>query len=283
MHCPRSEKSMMGYRYTGRLACPMRWGTFFVALGCSAQAQTEQLQPVTIQEAVAEAVEKNLNVLAEKYNVPIAEARIITARLRPNPVLSVGGDHLDLLGTGYNRENGAGPSEYSIRTDFVFERGAKRRRRIDVAQAVASTAQLQFLNTVRSVVLDVQSAFVELLQAKADLALAEETLETFRQTVQVNTSRVRNGDLAEVEPIRTQVADLQFENTVAQARLKVTIGRSKLQVLLGRRKADRHPDATGELRRDELAVTVEPCANAHSDLARITLPCSATWRALKQN
>ena len=81
--------------------------------------------------------------------------------------------------------------------------------------------------------------------------------EAFRQTVQVNTSRVRSGDLAEVELIRTQVAELQFENTVAQARLKVDIGRSKLQVLLGRRKVDKLPDATGELRRDEVAVTVD--------------------------
>lgn len=235
----------------------VRWGLFFSVLGCSAQAPIAQLQPVTIQQAVSEAVEKNLNVLAEKYSIPIAEARIVTARLRPNPVVSIGGDHLDLLGTGYNAENGAGPAEFSIRTDFVFERGVKRRRRIDVAQAAVSTAQLQFLNTVRSVVLDVESAFVELLQAKADLALAEETLEAFRQTVQINTSRVRSGDLAEVELIRTQVAELQFQNSVAQARLKVDIGRSKLQVLLGRRKVDKLPDATGELRRDQMAVTVD--------------------------
>src|SRR5262249_53479006 len=123
--------------------------------------------------------------------------------------------------------------------------------------AAVLTAQLQFLNTVRSVVLDVQSAFVELLQAKADLALAEETLEALRQTVQVNTSRVRSGDLAEVELIRTQVAELQFQNTVAQARLKVEVGRSKLQVLLGRRKTDQTPDAEGEFRRDEIALTVD--------------------------
>jgi cobalt-zinc-cadmium efflux system outer membrane protein len=248
---------MMLCRRTGILTHLMRCGLFLAGLGCSAQTQTGQIQPVTIQQAVAEAVEKNLNVLAEKYSVPITEARIITAKLRPNPVLSMGGDHLDLLGTGYSKENGAGPSEYSIRTDFVFERGEKRQRRIDVAQAAVSTAQLQFLNTVRSVVLDVQSAFVELLQAKADLALAEETLETFRQTVQVNTSRVRSGDLAEVELIRTQVAELQFENTVAQTRLRVEIGRSKLQVLLGRRKADKIPDALGELRRDELVATID--------------------------
>src|SRR5437660_2668204 len=80
-------------------------------------------EPLTIAEAVAQALEKNLDLIAERYNLPIAEARLITARVRPNPVFSLGGDHLDLLGTGYNDVNRAGPAEYSMRTDFLFERG----------------------------------------------------------------------------------------------------------------------------------------------------------------
>jgi cobalt-zinc-cadmium efflux system outer membrane protein len=244
-------------RRVGNLTHIVQCGLLVAALACPAHAQRDQFQPVTLQQAVAEAIDKNLNVLAEKYNVPVAQARIITARLRPNPILSIDGDHLNLLPPRYNSENMAGPPEYGIRTDFVFERGAKRQRRIDVAEAAVSTAQLQFLNTVRSVVLEVQTAYVELLQAKADLALAEETLEVFHQTVQINTSRVRRGDLAEVELIRTQVAELQFENTVAQARLRVETGRSRLQVLLGRLRTDKLPDATGELRRDDLVLSVD--------------------------
>jgi outer membrane protein, heavy metal efflux system len=240
------------------MLCPrlLTWGVLFSGIACFAQPP-EQIQSLTIQQAVAEAVQKNLNVLAERYSVPIAEARIITASLRPNPVLSVEGVYLDILGTGYNDFNKAGPEEFAVRTDFVFERGGKRQRRIDVAESATSTAELQFLNTVRSVVLEVQTAFVDLLQAKADLALAQKTLDTFRETVQINTGRVRAGDLAEVELLRTQVAELQFENAVAQARLKVETGRAKLRVLLGRTKSDILPDATGDFRREELKNTLD--------------------------
>ena len=248
---------MMVCRRVGKLTHLVQRGLLVTGLACSAHAQRDQPQPVTLPQAVAEAVDKNLSVLAEEYSVPVAQARIITARLRPNPILSIEGDHLNLLPPRYNSENMAGPPEYSIRTDFVFERGAKRQRRIDVAEAAVSTAELQFLNTIRSVVLDVQSAYVDLLQAKADLALARETLEVFHQTVQINTSRVRSGDMAEVELIRTQVAELQFENTVAQASLRVETGRVRLQVLLGRARTERPPDATGQLRRDDLVITVD--------------------------
>src|SRR5213592_3468139 len=68
---------------------------------------------LSIDQAVAEALENNIGLLAERYNVSIAQARLITAGLRPNPVLSIGGDHLDLAGTGYNSQNNAGPPEYA--------------------------------------------------------------------------------------------------------------------------------------------------------------------------
>ena len=78
---------MMVCRRVGNLTHMVQRGLLVAGLVCSAYAQRDQPQPVTLQQAVAEAVDKNLTVLAEKYNVPVAQARIITARLRPNPIL----------------------------------------------------------------------------------------------------------------------------------------------------------------------------------------------------
>src|SRR5207244_1510538 len=132
----------------------MGWlGVHFAASYLAAQA-------LTIQQAVAEALEKNLGLLAEKYNVPIAEARIVTARLRPNPVLTLGSDYLDWLGSGFAQlgqpsplSNG-GPPEWNARLDWLVEGGGKRQRRIDMADAARTVAQLQLLNSTRQVVLD---------------------------------------------------------------------------------------------------------------------------------
>ena len=66
---------------------------------------------LTLDAAIAEALQNNLELLATRVGVTIADASLVTARLRPNPVLSLGGDHLDFLGTGFNDVNGAGPPE----------------------------------------------------------------------------------------------------------------------------------------------------------------------------
>src|SRR5262245_43602444 len=118
----------------------------------SAQIRTpEQGTPdrLTIDKAVAEALENNLKLIVERANVPIAQAQLTTARLRPNPVLSLYGDLLPLAGTQFNSTNNAGPPEGGVRTDFVVETAGKRNKRIEVAQSSVWIAQLRVKDTMR--------------------------------------------------------------------------------------------------------------------------------------
>lgn len=216
-----------------------------------------QAEVLTIDQAVKEAVDKNLNLLAERFNIPVADARIAQARLRPNPVLSLGLDYLDILGTGFNLENAAGPSEGNARIDYVLERGGKRERRVEVAEAAKSVAQLNLLNTTRQLVYDVESAFVDVLLAQESLALARENLKSFNAIVDVNSTRVRAGDLAKVELIRSQLAALQFRNAVRQAELRVRAARNRLQLLIGRPAMPDTVTIGGPPRRDTAPVAID--------------------------
>ncbi len=229
--------------------------TALVAVLCAQSASPPKL---TLTESVQEALNKNLSLLAEKHNIAIAEARIITARLRPNPVLSFSADHQNVLGSTYTLDNGAGPNEYSARVDFLMERGGKRERRVEVAEALKSVAELQFLNSVRGLVLDVQSAFVDTLAAKASLTLAQENLKALNDIVSVNATRVRAGDLAQVELVRSRLAALQFQNAVKQAELKLLTSKNRLQFLIGRTSVSADFDTGGELRRESIDTGVEP-------------------------
>ena len=75
---------------------------FSLFLVIQVNSQAQQLpEQITTEQAVQEALDKNLGLLAERYNLSIAEARIVTARLRPNPVFSFGADYHDWLGAGF--------------------------------------------------------------------------------------------------------------------------------------------------------------------------------------
>ncbi len=233
-------------------------------------------ETITIDQAIREAIDHNLNLVAERLNVPLAEARLITARLRPNPVLTLGGDYLDILGTGFSRENGAGPAEANIRTDFLLERGKKRENRIAVADLGKSVAELNVLNAVRSVILDVENAFVEVLLAKESLALAQENLKALNAIVEVNTNRVRSGDLAKVELVRSRLAALQFQNAERQAEFRLHSSRHRLQLLIGRTTFTRGFTVSGEMRHDPELIEIQP-------LRQIAQQLRPDLRAIRQD
>src|SRR5215510_1559392 len=116
----------------------------------------------TLDDAVREGLEHNLALAAERYSISIARARVITARLRPNPVLTF---NAMLPDSTVFAEN-ISPREQVVRTDVVIERGGKRERRIEVAEQARSVAERQLLNTMRTVVLDIESAFIDTALAK---------------------------------------------------------------------------------------------------------------------
>jgi cobalt-zinc-cadmium efflux system outer membrane protein len=223
-------------------------------------------ESITLDQAVKEAIDKNLNLMAEKYNISIADARILQAGLRPNPVFTYGQDYQNVFGTGVTNVNNAGPPEWNTRVDFVFERGGKRERRVEVAQAQKSVAEYQLLNTIRQLTLDVQSAFVDAQAARDSLVLAKDNLQKLQDVVTVNEARVKSGDLAQVELMRTRLAAQQFENSVRQAELRVRTSMSRLLLLMGRPAAPDGVEVTGSLREDRPAValdTVRDAAFAH--------------------
>lgn len=213
---------------------------------------------LTLEQAVQEALEHNLTRLADRYNISIADARIVTAKLRPNPVFSAGLDYQDMLGTGFSSDtnSSAGPPEFNFRVDFVLERGGKRAKRIDAAENAKAVTQLQVLDGTRQLVLDVDLAFVDVLLAKENLAVAQENLKALNSIVETNRARVKAGDLAAVELFRSNLAALQFQNQVRQAALRLRTANNRLQALLGRTARSERFDVQGPIRSEAAQVTL---------------------------
>src|SRR5262249_10266017 len=201
----------------------------FVAVVCALAAPASA--QLTVAAAVDEAIQHNLALLAERSNLTIAEAQLVGARLRPNPVTAVSADHLDLLGTGFNDINNGGPPEFAWRVDVPLERGGKRDARIALATAVRSAAEAQYLDAVRALRQDVTLAYIDVVAAQAQRRLAADTLRTYEELARVNHTRVTAGAIAPLEATRSDVAMLQFRGNVVRADLDVAAASARLRTL----------------------------------------------------
>jgi len=201
-------------------------------------APTAASEPLTIAQAIDEALQHNLSLLAERASLTIADAQMIAAKLRPNPVFSFSADHLDWLGTGYNAQNNGGPPEIAWRVDVPLERGGKRDARVALASVVRSAAEAQFADAVRTLRQDVTLACIDVMSSRASRDLLADNLHTFEDLVRVNRARLVAGSIAASEARRSEVAMLQFRATVVRADLDLAAANAKLRSLLGRPPGD---------------------------------------------
>lgn len=215
----------------------MNAGVLILCAGVIAQVAAQAPTPpatLTVEQAVAEALDKNLDLAAERARLPVADALRTSAALRPNPVFSVSTDHLDLVGPRFTESNGGGPAEISFRSDVAWEQGGKRRRRIAVADSDRLVTRQEVADQGRQLAFEVQSTFIDLLLAQRTLALGRENLSAMQRVRDIARARVSSGDLAEVELMRTRVAVLQLENEVRQQELAIRMAQRRLALLLGR-------------------------------------------------
>ena len=217
-----------------------------------ANGQTALPPTVTLEQAIQEALAKNLTLAAEKLNINVAEAREITARLRPNPVLTVSGQTLNVLGANFSPNTPLGPNQMNIHTDFPFERGHKREERVAVAKEEKSLAELGVREVMRQVIANVQNGFVDVQQARESVKLAQENLTSLQGVVAINEARLASGDLAMVELDRSRVAAFQYRTAVQQAQLQLDQAKTQLQQLMGRAVKSPDFDVIGDLRRDDV-------------------------------
>ena len=89
-------------------------GWLLLTASCAGVVAAQDSLPavVTIEQAVAEAVQNNPGLQAERLGIAVAETGVITAGLRPNPVLSYSNGYLDWLGTRAKRGFGTKPSTW---------------------------------------------------------------------------------------------------------------------------------------------------------------------------
>ena len=169
--------------------------------------------PLTLQQAIDLARAKNPTLLSGQQHVTATRASEITAGLRQNPTFTFSGEDVTL---GAN--NPANPYYYSANLSRLFERGQKRRWRLDSARATTDVTQSQYKDTERQTILAVKQAFTQMLAAKAALKVAEDNVQGYRKTVELSKVRLDAGDVSptDFDRIDLQLAEFEADYDAAQ-------------------------------------------------------------------
>jgi outer membrane protein, heavy metal efflux system len=226
------------------------WMGFVAGQGAYAQAPTPApaapappppTAPITMQQAVDMALAHNPVLLQSQQNLLSMKGQEVEAGLRQNPDFSLYGTDLS------NPASSATPYGYSLQLSRLFERGQKRRWRLDSARATTAQTDAQYHDQIRQTTLQVRQSFTNLLLAKATLKLAQDNLSSFRHQLQINHDRFDAGDIGKLDYERLDLQLAQFESDESSAEMNLVQASDQLQTLIGYQQPSRSFDISGDL------------------------------------
>jgi outer membrane protein, heavy metal efflux system len=198
---------------------------------------------LTLAQAEQLLLQRNLAVLAARFQVDSLRAAWLIASFRPNPTLMLGAEQF-ILSSSFFRDlfrtnlNTSAETTYTVRYDQLIERGGKREIRTELAGCQLKAGEAQLLDAARTQLYQLQQAFTNAALARDNLLLAETTKQEYDQTIKLTEAKVENGDLARVELYRAQVAALPYQQAVQQARTSYQQATRDILNLLGARVED---------------------------------------------
>jgi outer membrane protein, heavy metal efflux system len=222
----------------------------WLGLACAAgEAQTTApvpflppTTPVTMQQAVEQALAHNPAILAAQQNLLSMHGQEVEASLRQNPNLAASGSDITL-----SDNNPASPPFYDVGVNRLFERGQKRRWRIDSAKAQTSQTDAQYHDQIRQLTLQVRQQFTTVVLAKATLKLAQDNLKDYRRALQISKDRYDAGDIGKLDYERLDLQLAQFESDETSAEMNLVQSSDQLQTLIGYQQPSRSFDVAGDL------------------------------------
>ena len=182
--------------------------------------------PIRYKTFLAELHKGNLELAAQRANIPIAEAQIAVAKVFPDPALTAGVGALDVTGKG-------SPTATTLGLGVTLELGGKRGARVAVATSDVGQVRAELDDFLRGLRANATESFIEGLYARLVLDRKRQTLRSLEKLVTVNEDRLRAGDVGKVALAQSRVEAQRFRGEVLSAEANVAAADLGLAVYLG--------------------------------------------------
>jgi outer membrane protein, heavy metal efflux system len=213
----------------------------------------------TLAQILDLARSKNPTLLAAEQNLRAVHAQEIQAGVRVNPSLTANGTDVT------EGASAVTPYNYTVQVSRLFERGDKRRWRLDDARATTSQTQAQLNDTIRQTNLAVKQAFTHMLIAKEALELASASLKDFRHEVDIASDRYKAGDLGKLDYERLDLQLGSLESDESNDIVNLRQASDQLQTLVGIATPGADFDVAGDIIPPLVTQTQEALVQAGLD------------------
>lgn len=185
---------------------------------------------MTLKEAERRFLERNLSLIAERYNIDMAQAQVLQAKLFDNPVIS-------LEQNVYNRLNGkyfdfGKEGEAVVEIEQVIHLAGQRNKQVRLEKINKEIAEYQFEEVMRTLRQELNEKFVEVYFLSKSIGIYERevnSLQTLLAGMKIQQEK-GNISLMEISRLESMLFSLKKEKNEQENDLLTT--RGELNLLL---------------------------------------------------
>lgn len=185
---------------------------------------------LTLKEAEQRFLERNLSLIAERYNIDMAQAQVLQAKLFENPVISL--EH-----NVYNRLNGkyfdfGKEGEAVVEIEQVIHLAGQRNKQVRLEKINKEIAEYQFEEVMRTLRQELNEKFVEVYFLSKSIAIYEKEVNSLQVLLGGMKIQQEKGNISlmEISRLESMLFSLRKEKNERENDLLTT--RGELNLLL---------------------------------------------------
>jgi cobalt-zinc-cadmium efflux system outer membrane protein len=176
---------------------------------------------MTLDTAIELLIKQNLDLQAYRLEIPMADADVLTANLRANPIFYA---DTQLIPYGhYSFLRPGGPPQSDININYPLDVSFKRAARTTSARAARKVTEAQLQDAIRNSIDNLYTVYVDAVAAALTVKFSETYSRGIRNLLTQNERLFRGGQIKEADVLavraKLEMAELQVRES-KQARIK---------------------------------------------------------------
>lgn len=190
---------------------------------------------ISLTQALKTATEQNPYMKVGALGVDASRADIVTAKLRPNPILN--NQSLQALRPSQLANNPKLLTGESMQTWWQltkeFQLSGQRKNRIDYANQNVKLAEKEYAEFQRGLYTDVAFKWVEAWNTRKQIDLLKTAVNNIDTLVTINSYRFKKQIITETELYRTQLIAKQYKIQISELNQELRQQLNELQLMIG--------------------------------------------------
>lgn len=181
-----------------------------------------QVLSLNLKQAETLFINQNLELIAEKLNIDVAEAAVIQAKVWPNPHLQIG--EINFWKNGHKHVEELPPlfndwgkyTQISVELEQLIETAGKRKKRLAVEKVNASMSRVYFEEVLRDLKQELRLTFTALIAAQNKEKIYQELLAQLQHLLLANQQLLTQKDVSKSDFVRLQSLEISYKTAYNQ-------------------------------------------------------------------